>query len=312
MMFLKLFLKNLKFTFVLNKLYKHQSAKYEILQLSHRLEKGLTLEKKKNAWGLEKANRLITLLEKESATNDPDCIFFLNVGRCVLSKWLEEKKADKQFDDETQFIASRLYTLDNQTLNDQFGGTILLKKRSFDEAIPFKSILTSRHSVRLFSSTQPDLGLILKAVELANRCPSACNRQAFLVHIINLQQRNNIETQTYNAPYFLIVTGLCSAYSKNEIGDAVVSASIYAAYLSLTLNYYGLDACVIKKDIFNDASFNKKARRMLKLKDDEQIVLELAVGFVNDNTKVPVSKRKPLKLLYVNHIEGDNDGGIEN
>ena len=65
---------------------KGQFPKYEILQLSHRLEKGLLVEDPKPFWGWEKANRIAALL----SINTDD--FSNRTARGVLKAYIESKK----------------------------------------------------------------------------------------------------------------------------------------------------------------------------------------------------------------------------
>ena len=73
-------LKSLRYTF------KGQFPKYEILQLSHRLEKGLLVEDPKPFWGWEKANRIAALL----SINSDD--FSNRTARGVLKAYIDAKK----------------------------------------------------------------------------------------------------------------------------------------------------------------------------------------------------------------------------
>ena len=65
---------------------KGQIPKYEILQLSHRLEKGLLIDNPKPYWGWEKAYRIASLLKEN------EDVFSNSTGRGVLRAYIESKK----------------------------------------------------------------------------------------------------------------------------------------------------------------------------------------------------------------------------
>ena len=151
-MFLRLLFKNIKYTFVLNKLYKKQSAEYEILQLSHRIEKGLTIQPKKKEWGREKAENLISKLEILSSDSELNrsIRFSIEIGCAVLAKYILQKKQDNEFNEKIETIEKRLNAI-NMAIDFSSGGILPYKKRDFEATASFLDIIENRHSVRNFS-----------------------------------------------------------------------------------------------------------------------------------------------------------------
>ena len=141
--------------------------------------------------------------------------------------------------------------------------------------------------------------MIVRAVELANRCPSACNRQPFACYVISdsvWQVFNKDSNQVYNANKHLLITGVKNAFSVDEIDDWIVSSSIFAGYLSLTLTLYGIGSCVIRKGIVDDASYAQMKGRC-GIPANEKVVLELVVGNLKEEFKVPLSNRKEIDSI---------------
>jgi len=305
-MIIKRIIKYIRFSIDSSRYYRKQDIEYTILQLSHRLEKGLTKSNKKEEWGLEKSQILLSLLINLADSNNENSLkdnFYFQVGSSVLDKYLSFRLLEKN-DDTLVKMSEKLHEI-NKEINQDYGGTVKYTPIKYDELAPFINVLNNRHSVRDFSKTKPNVEEIKKAIFLANRCPSACNRQAYRVHLITKSQRSELNgVSAYDAPYFLIITSLCSAYAKNEIEDGTVSASIFAGYLELTLNYYGINTCVIKKEIFNRDLFNDSLRKKFNFKHDEKVILEIAIGIIDCSIDVPISRRKNVELLFVNH-EGE-------
>lgn len=89
---------------------------------------------------------------------------------------------------------------------------------------------------------------------------------------------------------FVLITGKTSVYRIDENSQYIVSSSMYAAYLTLTLHLYGMGACVVQRPVkwTKEWENNKKAFGIPK---DEQIVCLIAVGNLKDSCVVPLSHR---------------------
>ncbi len=132
---------------------------------------------------------------------------------------------------------------------------------------------------------------------MAKSAPSACNRQAVRAYVLGRMRTKEIAKEmpeiggfANNVDRFIIITGKTSAYRYDEDYQFVVSASIYAGYLSLTLHACGLGSCIIQRAL----TYNRKWKSMqLKyhVPEDEQIVCLIAVGNLKDETVVPISHR---------------------
>ena len=96
---------------------KGQHPRYEILQLAHRLEKGLLNENPKPMWGWEKAERIATLLK----VNDDE--FSKRTGRGVLKAYIEAKKNSentKERERASKFLENHLEITKEDTLGGHF------------------------------------------------------------------------------------------------------------------------------------------------------------------------------------------------
>lgn len=278
-------------------LSKGQNNGDYILQTAHRLEKGLCIANPKPMWGWEKARALALALSVESEDS-----FAQETGLAVLHAYLKGKGLSG--DDDKKMLATfenEFSSILTQQYHSEYGGSITLHKDDLMcDVSKVEKLFNSRHSIRDFSDTEVPLEKIYKAIEMANRCPSACNRQPSHVWLISQAIWNahtNDMNQVYNAKYHLLITASRHAFGLDEINDWVVSASIFAGYLSLSLTAMGIGSCVIKKGLLNDNAY-KKLKDHCGISDDEKIILEIAIGNYKDTFNVPVSNRKTIKQLF--------------
>jgi len=279
--------------------YQLRKGQYKndmILQIAHRLEKGLCIDSPKPLWGWEKARVLAQLLCDESIGS-----FEKNTANAVLHAYLqnkrkagvEDQKKALQFEDEYPRLKQSDYYSD-------CGGSIHLRKEDLVcEMPPIEKLFKCRHSVRDFEESEVSMDKILKAINMANMCPSACNRQPTHVYIISNKIWNrytNDPNQVYNANKHLLITANRRAFSIGEINDWIVSASIFTGYLTLSLTAMGIGSCVIKKGLLNDDAYIP-LKKHCGILEEEKIIIEIAIGNYKNEFNVPVSNRKTVQQI---------------
>ncbi len=254
---------------------KGQHPKFEILQTAHRLEKGLLNENPKPLWGWEKAERIATLLK----VNDDE--FSNCTGRGVLKAYIESKKQSdntKERERTNRFLENHPGIEQEDTL----GGALLLKRDDItikDKEV-IKKLFNTRHSCRDYEDKLVSKDDINAAIELALKCPSACNRQVTNCYVY---QSKVLQT--------VILTTNIRAYEMTEFNDWFVSPSIFGGYLSLSLHLYGIGSCIYRKQLYGHHRYNDEMKKKCNIPDDEMIVLELRFGYYKDEFKVAVSNR---------------------
>lgn len=269
---------------------KGQKTEYEILQTAHRLEKGLTNDNPKTFWGWGKALRLAFLLK------DCDNTFASATGSAVLHAYLEIKKRSQ--DGQERQKAMSLEKKFSLQQSDKNGGVIEVRKECvlFDDAEikVCERLFYSRHSVRDFIKADVKKEDIYAAIQLAQRAPSACNRQSTKVYVL---QENDMQS--------IILTCDVQAFCVGEFNDWIVSTSIYAGYLSLALHLYGIGSCIIRKPLYMKLN---SLRAKLGIPNNEKIVIELRFGYYKDAFKVAVSNRmSPVDVI--GKITRSSNGG---
>lgn len=279
-----------------------QTTNFAILQTSHRLEKGLCIRNPRAGWGFDKADQLVDLIRRERLRQNPD-VMAIDVGETVLAAYIAAKEKVPGESDKLNHLKDKVEAAGLKlSENVEHGGALFLQKEDVLQDESVESLFLTRHSVRDFSDTPVDQAKLERAVTLALRAPSACNRQATQIYVISGDDRIKAgSSNEYHADKYLIITGNMRAFSLSELNDWIVSSSVFCGYLSLALHAEGIGSCIFRKDIVQESKYNDNIKAMCHISDDEQIILEMAIGNYKDEFNVPVScRRNASDILHYN------------
>lgn len=279
----------------------------DIIRNVHSIEKGLCLENPRKGFGIAKISKLFELSEAYLSLKpaDLDCLYFIVDG---VSAYLDFHSQIGFENDDIKKIRESNETLKKKLpeRNEVYGGisTISVSDMDFDMA-EIEKLFNTRHSVREFSGESVDDETIQKAIRLAQRCPSACNRQGVRIYSVKgdkflsdiEQNLEGVGGFAQDVDSFLVITGKQSAYSIDEKNQFAVSASIFAGYLTLALHAYKVGACVIQRPLI-PREYWSKFRKKNQIPEDEQIVMLIGIGKYKETTKVPLSKRFDVDKIY--------------
>ena len=277
----------------------------EIVRNVHSIAKGLCIKNSRAGFGVKKINEMFSLTEKYMQITDDKTILYFVLD--AVKEYLNCQKSVGFDSQDIKEISEKNRQLEEKlgSHDEICGGTIELCRDQvvFDET-EIERLFETRHSIREFSGEPVPEELLLKAIKLAQRAPSACNRQAVRIYSISsvdyiktVGNLDGIGGFAEDVDKFVLITGVRSAYRAGEKNQFAVSASMYAAYLTLSLNLYGIGACAIQRSLFPDKAF-VKFRETYEIPEDEQLVVMLGVGMLKDKVKVPVSKRYPTEKIY--------------
>ena len=295
-------IKNLFNNIKYNKYYKISSKNIngiaaDVIRLTHSIEKGLTLQNVKLGYGHEKQKEIISMISIIEDEESCYCKEAIKMAVNAINQYIEYHKIKKYSDDYFSEL-EKFVDIHRSYLEPNYGGTKNLRREElqFNEE-EINHFFNTRHSIRDFAQKPIDEELIRKAIELAQTAPSACNRQAYRCYVIDKSKADNLKMWLSRVGVFadkldkiILVTGKTSAYRYNENYQYVVSASIFAAYLSLTLHLYGIGSCVIQRPVVWTKGWDN-IRKEYKIDNDEQIVVCLGIGMLKENTTVPISHR---------------------
>lgn len=276
-----------------------EHLKAMIIKQVHAIEKGLCSENLRLGFGLLRIEAMLDYLKEYlSGGGDPnsdEC----RMAKSVLRQYFELH--DKVEWKESPYLVIRekaARVLSEVSQEDGFGGSMVIRPR--DQALDddaLEEIIRSRHSIRSFSAEQVDAEKLKKALELAMRAPSACNRQPTRVYILHHDDFDLIQNWTGGVKTFidqvdklLIITSQMSAFEKDEYYQYTVSAGIFVGYLTLTLHAKGIGNCVLQRSLIGNGTWNE-IRQQIGIPENEQSICAIAIGVPKTEVKVPVSKR---------------------
>ena len=283
-----------------DKEFDNDRAIGELLRNIHSIEKGLSLKTIRPGFGSAKIFEAFNLFEKVVDSQKEIATMFLD----ALEMYLNYHDNIKYSDDKIVTIKEKYHYYSKKyqnilTRNNNYGGSSTIFKKEYNELELniIKNLFLDRHSVREFSDETVDMERLAKAIELAHHCPSACNRQGYRVHIIEKKYFSSLN-EWYEGmggfvdqiDKFILITAKLSVYRKEEEMQYIVSSSVFAAYLTLTLQAYGIGCCFVQRPVVYDKVWETISKKF-KIPKDEQIVCSLGIGCLKDVYKVPISHR---------------------
>ena len=280
--------------------YDKEQQRSRIIRLTHSIEKGLCLEAPRPGFGVAKLEQLFAESEaykKKYGSNE----FCLNMVIDAVSDYIRFHDSKQYSDESIDNLKDKLARLREGVpqRNVKAGGFQHISVHN--DCSQLTDYFLSRHSVREFDDTPVNNQDIIEAVEIAQLCPSACNRQAYRAYVIKARKLvelyhkklSGIGGFAESADRFILITGKLSAYDFSEYNQYIVSASIFATYLSLSLLDKNIGSCIVQRPL-RDSKQNRSIMAYCQIPGDEQIVVMMAVGNLKQEFNVPISKRFPV------------------
>jgi nitroreductase len=277
---------------------------YKAVKVYHCLEKSLSFRDRKQGFGWDAVAKLVRLLSNIK-TNEV-IGFQEKVSLNVLKKFLEvEKDIEGHYKLEKQSAVNLINQFKSE--NNEAGGTKMfgidfLKKGILGNP---ENFFQTRSSVRDFSSTPVDDAMVCRAISLAQKTPSVCNRQAWHVyHMVNpiliekaLRYQNGNRGFGHTIPCLLIITSDLNAFdTSGERYQHSIDGGMFSMSLVMAFHSIGLSTCCLNWSCSgkNDLRF----RRLVDIKREHTVIMMLAVGHPRDEIKVCASERRPLSEVY--------------
>ena len=168
-----------------------------------------------------------------------------------------------------------------------------------------RAFFWSRHSIRHFTGDPVSFSVIEKAVDMARKTPSVCNRQGPRVHAFVRAERA-LKWQPGNAGFghvagaALVVTSDLQAFSgPGERNQPFVDGGMFAMSLLYAFHALGLGSCPLAWAAEPD--HDRQTREALSIPDNEVVIMMIAVGHLPDRLRVARSHRHPLEAYLIRH-----------
>jgi nitroreductase len=271
----------------------------------HSIERGFSLKNTKMNFGRSVINSLISLLYQyvRYGYSTENGIFLSAIS--VLETYVSFHKCNNQNVDwlEQEIVKLKGYVKIQSPLY-KCGYFVFCKDEILGASKQdFATFSGSRFSIRDFSEQEVDIEIIKSAVRIAQKAPSACNKQPARVILISnkdiqrevLSLSNGVRGMENSINKLLIITvDLSTLFSIDERNQAYIDGGIFLSSLLYALHYFGLGACPINWSV--EKVKDIKLRKLLGnyLKPWENIIAFVAVGNLPEKVKVAVSLRKDL------------------
>lgn len=278
----------------------------KILRQTHMIEKGMSLTAPRKGFGQKKIEELFEMMDQYLKMGYPSTGMPFQNAIVVLHAYVDMQK---KIGYENVQMVEKLKTYDSYRIAGLVAGiqhdtkTNLL---SFMDK-PFPEFFYSRHSMRQFDAKPINIEDVKQAVRVAQKAPTACNRQASKVYIYTDKDTNdalgeliagNTGFQQEVQNYLVVTADVSAFYNTFERNQLYVEAGLFAMALVESLHYYGIGSCILQNGEYY--SKNRKFKGVCKnIPDNERIVLFIAIGYYKDEFSYALSLRKNVEDIFI-------------
>ena len=261
----------------------------------HSIEKGLTNLNFRVGFGNKAISGLLYSLEKWLEMDLEISNIRVQTGLSVLNSYILKHE-------ETNIDLKRIKEIlkkFNYTEKKAIGGVLRFSTNLMNfETMNFTALVENRHSVRDFSNGSFDYLHLKRALEIALKSPSVCNRQGWKILMINnselisrvLTAQGGFNNFGSNIKSLLVVVSLNDYYMyPSERNQGYIDGGILSMSLLYSLTSSSFASCPL------NCSFSihqdKDIRHMLKMKLNQSFISMIAVGMYEDINIVTKSNR---------------------
>lgn len=277
---------------------------YNMLLIVHSLEKGMS-NSYPRYFGFEKVKKLIEMVQLyETLSNEKDYPYTMAIN--VLRGYCEFYETNKWIDREEYKLVNEFLKQYKNIEKLNVGSFELYKKNFIDSAmIDYNSFLSSRHSVRTFDNKKINNEDIDKAINMAIKSPSACNRQMCKIYFIKDKEKASEVIKIgqgfggfdlNNINIFVITFDVNANYFIGERNQGWFNAGLFSMNFVNALHSLGIGSCFIQ--FGNSTKQEEYLKKKLNIPNQERIAVIISAGYYKDKCTIPYSMRKKEKDIY--------------
>jgi len=267
----------------------------ELIMKAHAIEKGMSMHNVRIGFGEAKVHHILDEIKNYLKQYNNNT--FIKKIEAILKAYFKFNEDNGHYNEELKDKFIKTFGTNYSIYN---GGTYSINKKDVLNSIKnnFDSFLKSRYAIRDFDTTKVNLSDIYKAIEMAKKTPSACNRQPWGVYIYENNNKNDIlnwqgnKGFTENIQIAIVVTSSLESYFINEIHQAYIDGGLYAMTLIYCLHSLGLGTIPLTLGMMS--SKNKILYKKFCISKGEVPILMIGVGNLKETYKVAVSERKEI------------------
>jgi len=274
-----------------------EKFKARLMITGHIIEKGLSLKDVRAGFGEEKIIDLLDNLQKYYFRYGD--VNFATYMLVIIKEYIDFNKTKGHMNSAIIKKNDELNILINPDFSTLKGGVKkITKKQIYDKAlIDFEAFVNTRFSIRNFSEEPVNIELVKKAIKIAGKTPSACNRQPWKVHLfVSKKSINKILDYQTGARQFkeqigcaILVTCSYNSFFGGEYHQPYVNGGLYAMTLIYALHSLGLGTIALNMGFV----YKKldKLHEIIDIKKDEVPILLIGVGNIPEQLNVACSER---------------------
>lgn len=182
----------------------------------------------------------------------------------------------------------------------------------FIDADEYQSFVKSRHSIREMKNDVVPYEEIKEIVEIAQICPSACNRQSTKAYYTSDSEKIRklfpdpaVTKDIYN---ILIVTVNKSYYSTNEALQAWIDGGIFLESMVMAMHSHRLGTCLFQ--CLKNTKRYYQVKEAVGIPENEDIVAFIGYGRLKDEYKVISTHRKEVDEVLVDFTNGGGNNPL--
>lgn len=277
-----------------------------VIMACHQLEKGMSLKNPRPGYGQEAAAHLLANAETYAAIYGTDWLTGV-----VAGTWQAYVDFNRQLGAEVEPTLagrSRRFLARLTTAGGTRAGFRQVEKKDVlaKANIDLQGFYESRFSVRNFAPEGVDRSLIEKAVDLARKTPSSCNRQEWKAYAFYDRQTKDRLLELQNghrgfgeqiAVLLLLTADLQGTNHVKQRNQAWIDGGMFAMSLVYALHSLGLGTCCM--NLCHNRRTDRRIRSEAGIPDAEVMLMMVAVGHLPDTFRVAYSPRKPLADVLV-------------
>lgn len=282
----------------------------DILMTTHAIEKGFSLDNKRKGFGVKKIVDLTRNVEKyiwKYGYTDK-----LDTPVALVNSYLVFQENDGFKDKALDKVAASLKEIIRQNdistgILNNAGALVKTKEQMLEDThVDFAKLANNRYSFRHFSNEEVPEDMLRKALDIAKKSPSACNRQAYRVHVFSGKDKDAILKLQGGANSFyteankaVLITADMNRYYTKEMHLPYVDGSLFAMTFIYALTSLGIASIPLtmgqKLEVF------KKMSAEMDIPANEVPVLLIAIGQYPDKAEVSLSHRNEVDTFTTFH-----------
>lgn len=289
---------NQRFSAILTR-ESREKLEYNLFMTTHIIEKGLSHNDIRLGFGkngLTSLGRNLYIWNKKGYNKDS--LYYQNALSVIKEYIALHERADFKVDFLKNYFEESIIEEALQSKEEHAGYYEMSSSKVYNHST-FSDLANNRYSIREFDDELVQKSDIIEAISVAQRSPTACNRQPARVYAIT--DRNQIKKvldlqggfRGYELPGTVLVTVTDTiAYSNpTDRNLPYIDGALFTMSLVYALQERKIGSCLLNT-CFNIQK-DKKMREIINIKNSEVFINVIPIGYLQDQVRVCKSKRLP-------------------